>query len=97
MRLLQSGGAHYPYPREVWSPAGGWWTRPANWRASTIYVAFGIGLATYGIWSYSAEKEWRHTEPTRRIPSMMWAKQFTSGELGVKDESKLKGSSDAHH
>ncbi|KAK4702825.1 hypothetical protein P7C70_g3388, partial [Phenoliferia sp. Uapishka_3] len=80
-----SGGAQYPYPKEVWSPAGGWWTRPANWRASTVYVALGVGLATWGVWSYSAEKE--------------WAKQFTSGEMGVRDESALKGASSeaAHH
>ena len=102
--------------QEVWSPAGGWWTRPANWKSSTGLVFLGVGLATYGVWSYSARKEvrrapsplggrahevlpesahfiaptrdrrsrvsvltsaerahtqWRHTEPTRPIPSMM--------------------------
>jgi hypothetical protein len=25
---LQGGGAHYPYPKQVWSPAGGWWCNP---------------------------------------------------------------------
>ncbi|GAA6010720.1 hypothetical protein JCM11491_002913 [Sporobolomyces phaffii] len=96
-RRLQGGGAHFPYPKEVWSPAGGWWTRPANWKSSTGFVFLGIGLATYGIWSYSAQKEWRHTEPTRPIPSQMWAKQFKTGELGVKDESQYKGEPVAHH
>ncbi|TNY23500.1 hypothetical protein DMC30DRAFT_414185 [Rhodotorula diobovata] len=91
------GGAQYPYPKEVWSPAGGWWTRPANWKSSTGLVFLGVGLATYGVWSYSARKEWRHTEPTRPIPSMMWARQFKTGELGVKDESSLRGEPVAHH
>ncbi|GAA5914941.1 hypothetical protein JCM8208_000779 [Rhodotorula glutinis] len=91
------GGAQYPYPKEVWSPAGGWWTRPANWKSSTGLVFLGVGLATYGVWSYSARKEWRHTEPTRPIPSMMWARQFKTGELGVKDESSLRGESVSHH
>ncbi|KAM0747113.1 hypothetical protein T439DRAFT_329356 [Meredithblackwellia eburnea MCA 4105] len=86
------GGAQYPYPKEVWSPAGGWWTRPANWRANTAYVALGISLAAWGIFNYSAEKEWRHAPPTRPIPSQMWAKQFKTGELAVKDESHLKAS-----
>ncbi|GAA5844415.1 hypothetical protein JCM3766R1_006386 [Sporobolomyces carnicolor] len=81
----QGGGAHFPYPKEVWSPAGGWWTRPSNWKSSTGFVFLGIGLATYGIWSYSAQKE------------ACWAKQFKTGELGVKDESQYKGEPAAHH
>ncbi|GJE93442.1 hypothetical protein PsYK624_096010 [Phanerochaete sordida] len=71
------GGARYPYPKEVWSPAGGWWTRPSNWKANTA-VAFGMIFAiTYGAWQLSADKEWRHVEPSRPIPSMKWAKQYT--------------------
>ncbi|BGP15913.1 hypothetical protein JCM10213v2_003905 [Rhodosporidiobolus nylandii] len=76
---------------EVWSPAGGWWTRPSNWKSSTGLAALGVGLAMYGIWSLSAEKEWRHAEPTRPIPSQMWAKQFKTGEMGVRDETSLGG------
>ncbi|BGP39808.1 hypothetical protein JCM10449v2_003759 [Rhodotorula kratochvilovae] len=91
------GGAQYPFPKEVWSPAGGWWSRPANWKSSTGLVFLGVGLATYGVWSLSAKKEWRHTEPTRPIPSMIWARQFKTGELGVKDESDLRGEPVAHH
>ncbi|ORY92639.1 hypothetical protein BCR35DRAFT_285979 [Leucosporidium creatinivorum] len=91
------GGAQFPYPKEVWSPAGGWWTRPANWKSSTGFVGIAIVFATYGVWSYSASKERRHTEPTRAIPSMMWAKQFKSGEMGVKDESSLRGETPAAH
>lgn len=38
------GGGQHPYPRYVWSPTGGWWTRPAAWKANT----FAIGVATFG-------------------------------------------------
>ncbi|KAI0089445.1 hypothetical protein BDY19DRAFT_889584, partial [Irpex rosettiformis] len=55
----QGGGARYPYPKEVWSPAGGWWTRPANWKANTAVVAAGIAAIVYGTWTVSAEREVR--------------------------------------
>lgn len=35
------GGGRFPYPKEVWSPAGGWWPYPKAWRANTA-VAFGV-------------------------------------------------------
>ncbi|KZT26119.1 hypothetical protein NEOLEDRAFT_271143 [Neolentinus lepideus HHB14362 ss-1] len=70
------GGGRYPYPKEVWSPAGGWWTRPSNWKANTAIAFAGILAVTYGVWQVSAEKEWRYIEPTKPIPSMLWAKQY---------------------
>ncbi|KAF9652263.1 hypothetical protein BDM02DRAFT_3109239 [Thelephora ganbajun] len=70
------GGARYPYPKAVWTPAGGWWTRPSNWRANTAIAFAGIIGATYGVWSFSADKEWRYVQPDRQIPSMKWAKQY---------------------
>ncbi|KAI5477662.1 hypothetical protein MNV49_006048 [Pseudohyphozyma bogoriensis] len=91
------GGAQYPYPKEVWSPAGGWWTRPANWKSSTVYAGLSVAFLTWGVWKFSADREWRHVAPTKPIPSMMWAKQFTSGEMGVRDESHLKGTPSADH
>ncbi|KAF9781412.1 hypothetical protein BJ322DRAFT_1080985 [Thelephora terrestris] len=53
------GGARYPYPKAVWSPAGGWWTRPSNWRANTAIAFAGIIGVTYGVWNLSADKEVR--------------------------------------
>ncbi|TCD60707.1 hypothetical protein EIP91_009644 [Steccherinum ochraceum] len=70
------GGARYPYPKEVWSPAGGWWTRPSNWKSNTAIALVGIFATTYAVWQVSAEKEIRYIEPTRPIPSMRWAKQY---------------------
>lgn len=36
---------------------GGWWTRPANWKANTAIVATAMGLMTYAVWNFSAERE----------------------------------------
>ncbi|BGO91338.1 hypothetical protein NBRC10512_007078 [Rhodotorula toruloides] len=94
---LMGGGAQYPYPKEVWTPAGGWWTNPHNWRTNTAYAMLGIAFVGYGIFKFSAEHEERHTAPTRWIPSMMWAKQFKNGEMGIKDESDLRGQPTSHH
>ncbi|EPQ50812.1 hypothetical protein GLOTRDRAFT_50054, partial [Gloeophyllum trabeum ATCC 11539] len=55
----QGGGARYPYPKEVWSPAGGWWTRPSNWKANTAICFAGILAVTYGVWQVSADREVR--------------------------------------
>ncbi|KAG2351892.1 hypothetical protein BDR07DRAFT_1440948 [Suillus spraguei] len=63
------GGARYPYPKHVWSPAGGWWG------PNTVITFAGMFAIAYGVWSVSADREIRHIEPNRPIPSMMWAKQ----------------------
>ncbi|RCH91720.1 hypothetical protein CU098_007708 [Rhizopus stolonifer] len=34
----------YPYPKEVWAPAGGWWTRPSNWKSNTAVAAIGMAV-----------------------------------------------------
>ncbi|KAF8072081.1 hypothetical protein FPV67DRAFT_1411333, partial [Lyophyllum atratum] len=65
------GAPRYPYPKFVWSPAGGWWTRPSNWRSNTAIAFAGILAVTYGVWQVSAEKEYRTNPPNRPIPSML--------------------------
>lgn len=50
--------------QEVWSPAGGWWTRPSNWKTNTGFVALGLGLAVYGVWQMSADREVRPLPPS---------------------------------
>jgi hypothetical protein len=37
--------------------------------------------------------QWRHTAPSRWIPSMMWSKQFKEGKLGIRNEDE-EGSGD---
>lgn len=59
------------YPKHVWSPSGGWYAQPANWKANTAVM----GLVIFGItamaWSISAEREYRtkFPEPGRFFPS----------------------------
>ncbi|KAH8087530.1 hypothetical protein HD553DRAFT_308377 [Filobasidium floriforme] len=78
------GGGQYPFPKEVWSPSGGWWSRPSNWRANTLIAAGGIAVATLGVWRISARNEIRHTQPTKPIPSANWSPQ--AREIGVRKE-----------
>ena len=52
-----SGGHRFPYPKYVWSPAGGWWANPVHWKRNTaIYVAF-MGLACYGLVSVAEPRK----------------------------------------
>ncbi|KIY53900.1 hypothetical protein FISHEDRAFT_22489, partial [Fistulina hepatica ATCC 64428] len=50
------GGGRFPYPRYVYSPAGGWWGQPAAWKMNTFLVACGIGVAAYFVWNLSDAK-----------------------------------------
>jgi len=70
------GGARFPYPKHVWTPSGGWWTQPSNWRANTAIIGVGIAAITYATWKFSAEREQRLSDPIKPIPSQLWAKQY---------------------
>ncbi|CAK7198535.1 hypothetical protein SEUCBS139899_001198 [Sporothrix eucalyptigena] len=52
------GGPKIPYPKHVWSPAGGWYAQPANWKRNTAIA----GLAVFGIvalvWKIDSELDW---------------------------------------
>lgn len=65
------GGGKIPYPKHVWSPAGGWYGQPKNWKTNTVVafaVVFGISAIFFRI---SAERETRYQfpEPGRFFPS----------------------------
>lgn len=64
-------------PKHVWSPAGGWWSRPANWKSNTTICAVGIVGIIAIVWSKSAELETRDRQPTTWIPSMMVRQTIT--------------------
>ncbi|KAJ7594054.1 hypothetical protein C8J56DRAFT_747861, partial [Mycena floridula] len=53
----QGGGGRYPFPKDVWSPSGGWWARPHNWKSNTIVAFAGILTMSYVVFRWSAEKE----------------------------------------
>ncbi|TDL27836.1 hypothetical protein BD410DRAFT_761014 [Rickenella mellea] len=80
------GGARYPYPKEVWTPSGGWWTRPSNWKSNTAIAFAGILAVTYSVWTLSAAREWRYIQPSKPIPSMLWAKQYKEKKPELEKE-----------
>lgn len=47
---------------------GGWWTRPANWKANTTIAFAGIFAVAYGVFAVSADKEVRSFSlPARQL------------------------------
>ena len=59
------------YPKHVWSPAGGWYTQPSNWKVNTaVFGAVILGFTAL-TWRLSADREFRHKmpEPGRFYPS----------------------------
>ncbi|EDV22155.1 uncharacterized protein TRIADDRAFT_29334, partial [Trichoplax adhaerens] len=36
------GGKRFPYPQYVWSPAGGWWCNPRNWKRNTALATVAV-------------------------------------------------------
>ncbi|KAL0078083.1 hypothetical protein J3Q64DRAFT_1293866 [Phycomyces blakesleeanus] len=67
--------SRYPYPKQVWSPAGGWWAQPKTWKSNTAIAALGMIVTLGAVWSVSAEKEKRYQQPKRWIPSMLYRNQ----------------------
>lgn len=61
----------HSYPKHVWSPAGGWYGQPANWKANTAVFGLVIAGLTALVWKFSAENEVRYKmpEPGRFYPS----------------------------
>eukprot|EP01108_Squamamoeba_japonica_P005448 TRINITY_DN42_c0_g2_i1.p2 TRINITY_DN42_c0_g2~~TRINITY_DN42_c0_g2_i1.p2 ORF type:complete len:118 (-),score=26.93 TRINITY_DN42_c0_g2_i1:26-337(-) len=57
------GGPRFPFPRQVWSPSGGWWQggsdNPGNWRVRTavaIALAFSVQIPVI---YYASQREFR--------------------------------------
>ncbi|KAL8827140.1 MAG: hypothetical protein Q9191_003369 [Dirinaria sp. TL-2023a] len=69
--VSQSSGGKIPYPKHVWSPAGGWYAQPANWKSNTAVMAAVVVGITAIAWSVSAEREVRYKmpDPDRFFPS----------------------------
>ncbi|CAM9776298.1 unnamed protein product [Chrysoparadoxa australica] len=68
------GGRRYHYPKYVWSPAGGWWADPKNWKRNTMFAsALLVGLVAVTA-STSWQKERRPIAPASHIPSQRFAK-----------------------
>ena len=50
---VMGGARRFPYPKWVWSPSGGWWPNPVNWKRNTaIYLGASFLIcAAAGNWS----------------------------------------------
>ncbi|KAK3339331.1 hypothetical protein B0H65DRAFT_433439, partial [Neurospora tetraspora] len=81
------GGPQVPYPKHVWSPSGGWYAQPANWKKNTAVLGGVVFLITAAVWKLSAEKEYRHKmpEPGRFYPSRYWSRQIIEYERAQKE------------
>ncbi|KAF1345248.1 hypothetical protein BDV97DRAFT_303306 [Delphinella strobiligena] len=82
------GGGKIDFPKHVWSPAGGWYAQPANWKYNTFVmgtVVFGIAAMAFSI---SADREHRDKmpEPGRFFPSRYWSKEIRQHDAQLKSE-----------
>lgn len=66
---MQGGGGRFPYPKWVWSPAGGWWGQPKNWKANFAVVGGVIGAIAYQAFQYSSANEVRFLGRRGIIPA----------------------------
>ncbi len=51
------------YPKHVWSPAGGWYSQPANWKGNTAVIGAVIFGLTAMMFKLSADREQRDKFP----------------------------------
>merc|ERR1711939_1018769 len=72
------GGGKVPYPKHVWSPAGGWYAQPHNWKSNTMIFGAVIAGCALIAWNVSANREHRYKMPERTgfFPSRNWSKQI---------------------
>lgn len=73
--------ARRSYPKHVWSPAGGWYTQPANWKQNTAIMGAVLLGITAMAWSVSADREHRDKMPE----VWRWARR----QEGVKRNTML--------
>ena len=81
------GGANFPYPKWVWSPAGGWWCEPKNGTRNTMIMAGVWGAILYVTARFSSSNERRIMAPhdaAYPIPSQYWCK------YAVEDDPRLQ-------
>lgn len=53
------GGRWFYFPTHIWTPAGGWYPSPKNWRANTLVMLGAIGVAAFSTFTLSASLEVR--------------------------------------
>ncbi|KAI7259612.1 hypothetical protein KC345_g10258 [Hortaea werneckii] len=85
-QFLRSGGGKIPYPKHVWSPAGGWYAQPANWKQNTAVMGAVVVSICLMVGSVSADREHRDKmpDPDRFFPSRYWSREIREHERGLK-------------
>ncbi|CAN8075105.1 unnamed protein product [Agarophyton chilense] len=61
-------GPRFQYPKEVWSPGGGWWPYPRKWRSNTAMTLALIFALSIPVVIISEKKMVTKGQPNRRIP-----------------------------
>lgn len=79
------GGTDYRpyYPKEVWTPTGGWYCDPPKWRRNTALTFVAIFAIAVPVFLKSAELEQRPHYPTRPVLSQLWCKNFPDPPEGM--------------
>ncbi|TFJ88645.1 hypothetical protein NSK_000214 [Nannochloropsis salina CCMP1776] len=77
------GGRWFYFPTHIWTPSGGWFPNPKNWRANTLLVLGGIGVAAFSTFSLSASLERRPIAPAWHIPSQSWCKHAAEDDKSL--------------
>lgn len=47
----------FDYPKYVWSPTGGWWCQPRNWKRNTAIAFIASALISIPIIKWGRENE----------------------------------------
>ncbi|KAF5595647.1 hypothetical protein FPCIR_4317 [Fusarium pseudocircinatum] len=81
--ITVSNPSYDSYPKHVWSPAGGWYAQPANWRANTLIAGVVMAGIVAVTWKFSAGREqWAHRpEQGQWYASRQYAIQYRIGEI----------------
>ena len=69
------GAVNFPYPKWVWTPTGGYWCNPPNWKRNTAICAGIWGVCLFFTAKFSSSVERRFLPPVNPgIPSQYWCK-----------------------
>ncbi|KAI8108171.1 hypothetical protein M9434_006201 [Picochlorum sp. BPE23] len=72
---MGGGGGDLHAPKEIWSPAGGFFPDPKHWRRNTLIAVIGLAAVGSLVFAKSTSLEVRHATPAGPIPSQRWAPQ----------------------
>ncbi|KAK4535038.1 hypothetical protein CDCA_CDCA03G1063 [Cyanidium caldarium] len=66
---MGGGEPRFPYPKQVWSPAGGWWPYPRAWKRNTAVAMGAIFLLSIPVFIVTERLQERpRPHPLGRIP-----------------------------